>query len=172
MDIKYNSSITVNPNLPLKSFIYFSLIIIVAFCLQIVFLSSLPFFPGTANLLLVVSIILSIILGEYRGFFIGLICGALLDIWLNTWFINSCLFSLLSVGFGYIGNHLAKKNLITVILSIILGTFLFEGITAVAFFFGGFQYAGWNFLTIIIPHIIYNVILGFIIYFVFNFILS
>jgi len=171
MDIKYNSSIN-NPNLSIKSYIFFACIITLVFCLQVVFLNSLPFFYGTANLLLVVAIILSILEGEYIGFFVGLICGALLDIWLNTWFINSFLFSLLAVGFGYIGNHIAKKNVITVIFSVMFATFLFEGISALIFCRTEIQYAGLIFLNILIPHIIYNSVLSLPVYSICHFTLK
>ena len=163
MNINYNINNN-NENISPLSLVVLFFITLIAFYLQVSFIKTFSVFNTGLNLILITAVVLSVKKGDIYSFFIGLFTGVMLDIYFKTMLMHTLIFVLLCILFGYIGEHLARRNLVTVLLSVIVGTLIFELTFGIIFLIHGHGFAVFDFLKILLQSVAYNAIWSIPIY--------
>jgi len=146
--------------------IYFILIFIIIYLLQVNLFSWFNLARVKPNLFIILILVIGLFSGKSIGITFGVFLGFILDLLMGK-SIGICATMLGITGFigGYLSKNFSKDSRITMITMIAVTTFIYEiGVILLNFFINQTQIAIWHLLKILIIETIYNSIITIIIY--------
>ena len=142
------------------------LIIIISLLIQINFLNYINAFGVIANIGIVVVCAIGISAGSYTGGVVGFIYGLLSDIFFSkTLGVYVLLYLAIGLFAGYFKNKISKDNKMSLALTVLIGTMLFESALCVfSIAIGNISFNGYYLLKVIIIEILYNLFITYMLF--------
>lgn len=133
--------------------------------LQSTLFSKLTLWGAKPDLLLILTIYIAFLKGVKKGAFVGIVLGLLEDLFMAKYIgLNALAKGLVGFVIGFLEKRMYKDNFIVSFVTVVLGTILY----VLAFFFFanivGYSLIFIHVKEIFLPLLVYNVILGSIIY--------
>ena len=142
------------------------LMILLLIIIQNNFLNEFPLFGVYSNVGILFICVIGIVAGEYVGLAVGGVYGLLQDISFGR-SLGESLVSFLIIGIcaGYLKKMISLDNQLSLILIIVVLTFLFEIIQMLTFgLLYGFDFEILYFVKVVLLEIIYNIFIGYVFY--------
>lgn len=139
---------------------------LIIYFLQVNFFNWFTIAGVMPNLFIILILVIGLFTGRAIGITVGIIAGILLDFFIGKSIgISSIMFGIIGFIGGYLDKSFSKDSRITIILMVILATFVFEvGKYAINIMLYKIPIEMLPFLRLLIVEIIYNVILTIILY--------
>lgn len=116
--------------------VYIFLIILINFILQTSLYNFVEIFGEIPNISLILVVIFAINSNEIEGSVIGVVTGLLYDIMvMNVIGINTLIYFVVGIAFGYIGDELNKENTITYVFMTFLASIVWQILMCIILFF-------------------------------------
>lgn len=116
--------------------VYIFLIILINFILQTSLYNFVEIFGEIPNISLILVVIFAINSNEIEGSIIGIVTGLLYDIMvMNVIGINTLIYFVVGIAFGYIGDELNKENTITYVFMTFLASIVWQILMCIILFF-------------------------------------
>lgn len=116
--------------------VYIFLIILINFILQTSLYNFVEIFGEIPNISLILVVIFAINSNEIEGSIIGIVTGLLYDIMvMNVIGINTLIYFIIGIAFGYIGDELNKENTITYVFMTFLASIVWQILMCIILFF-------------------------------------
>lgn len=116
--------------------VYIFLIILINFILQTSLYNFVEIFGEIPNISLILVVIFAINSNEIEGSIIGIFTGLLYDIMvMNVIGINTLIYFVVGIAFGYIGDELNKENTITYVFMTFLASIVWQILMCIILFF-------------------------------------
>ena len=147
-----------------------AVIIGIAYVLQTTLMHSVAIFGAMPDLVLIALFCYSIVEGKERGAMAGVLTGLFVDLMSGGAFgFHTLIYMYLGVAAGILGNHVFGKNALTAMMITCILSLLYGFVLAVSMYVSKTdRNIGYMLLQITLPSAVYNAVISFFVYLLFE----